>query len=58
MDVREVASTTAGDQDLLSDPLRMVEQGDATASFSGFDGAHQAGGTGAQDDYVVGVFHG
>ena len=36
----------------------MVEQGDATASFSGFDGAHQAGGTGAQDDYVVGVFHG
>ena len=50
--VGEVAAPAAGDQDLLADTLRALQHGRAPPAPAGFDGAHQAGCPGAENDYV------
>jgi hypothetical protein len=52
VEIREVAAAAAGDEDFFADFIGAFEKDYATAALSGFDGAHQAGGTGAQNDYI------
>ncbi len=52
MQVGEVATPAAGDEDLLADALGALQHGHATPAFAGFDGAHQPGSATAQNDYV------
>src|SRR5215467_9221090 len=52
MQVGEVASPAAGDQDLFADTLGPLQHGHAASALAGFNGAHQAGCSGAENDYV------
>jgi hypothetical protein len=56
VEVGEVAAASAGDEDLFADAVGVVEDEGASAASAGFDGAHESGGSGAEDDYVNG-FH-
>jgi hypothetical protein len=38
--IGEIASPTAGDQNLFADAIRMIEHDDTTAALPCFDGAH------------------
>jgi hypothetical protein len=38
--VREIAASAAGDQDLLADPLGAFKNHNPPAAFAGFDGTH------------------
>ena len=53
MEVGEVAAATAGDKNLAARPGAVVQNEDTQASAAGFEGAHEAGGAGAEDDAVV-----
>ena len=50
--VGEIAATAAGNADLLSQLLGMIDQQHAAPAFSCLDCAHDAGGAGADDDDV------
>src|SRR5580692_276768 len=52
MKIGEVAAAPAGDQDFLADFIGPLEHGDATSAFTGFDGAKQSGGAGADNQSV------
>jgi hypothetical protein len=52
VNIREVAAAAAGDENFLADFFGAFEEHDAAAAFSGFDGAEEAGGAGAQDQDV------
>ena len=52
VDVGEVAAASAGDEDFLAGAFGVVEEEDAAAAAAGFDGAHEAGGAGAEDEDV------
>src|SRR5579872_767689 len=54
MNVGEVTSAAAGDQNFFSATVRAFQESNATPTFSGFDGAHQAGGTTAENKDVEG----
>jgi len=59
VEVGEVGAAAAGDEDLLADAVGVVEEEDAFAAASGFCGAEEACGSGAEDDDVeAGVFFG
>ncbi len=47
MNVGEIASSAAGDQDFLADPVGMIEHRNAAPAPPGLDGAHQPRGPGA-----------
>jgi hypothetical protein len=49
MDVREIAAPTPGDENLFAGTIGMFDQRDAAATFAGFDRAHQARRSGAQN---------
>ena len=55
-EIGEVASSAAGDQDLLAGPIRMIEQQHAPAALPGRQRAHQPGRPGSHDRHVEG-FH-
>jgi hypothetical protein len=55
--VGEIAPAAAGDQNFLADVIRVFEDQDASSAFAGFDGTHQAGCTGSQNDGVVCLIH-
>jgi hypothetical protein len=55
MNVREVAATSAGDEDFFADAVGMIEKGDAASALAGFDGAHESGGACAEDEGVEGM---
>ena len=57
MNVGEVAAAAAGDQNLFSDSVRVVQQGNPLAVFSGLDGAHQASRTCAENDDIKNLGH-
>ena len=42
IEVGEIAAAAAGDEDLLADAVRVFEDSDASATFSGFAGAQQS----------------
>ena len=52
VEVGEVAAAAAGDEDLLAGAVGVFEDEDAAAAAAGFDGAHEAGGAGAEDEDV------
>src|SRR5438477_9756969 len=52
MKIGEIAAAAAGNEDLLSDPIGVLEHNHAPASPPGFDGAHQSGGAGACYDDI------
>ncbi len=52
VDVREVATAAAGDEDFFSDAIGTLEDGDAASSFAGFSRAEKASGTCAEDQSV------
>jgi hypothetical protein len=52
VEIREIAASTAGDQDFFAAALGPFEDGYALAALAGFDGTHQARGTAADDDCV------
>jgi hypothetical protein len=54
--IGEVAAASTGDQDLLADAFRVFDQGDATSPLRGYHCAHQAGGAGAEHQYIEAVF--
>ncbi len=58
MEVGEVAAASAGDEDFLAGAFGVIEHGEAAPALAGFDGAHQAGGAGAENDGVKRLGHG
>ncbi len=50
--VGEVAAPAAGDQDLFADALGPLQHGHAAPAPAGFNGAHQAGCSAAENDHV------
>jgi hypothetical protein len=57
MQVGEIATAATGDQDLFADAIGAFEQQDTASAFAGFDGTHQAGGPGSENDDVTGLVH-
>jgi hypothetical protein len=55
--VGEVAAAAAGDQDFLADSIRAFEHQNIAASLAGFNGTHQAGRAGPENDDVVFPIH-
>ena len=55
MQIGEIATPAAGDEDLLADAIGVLQHGDPSPTFTGFDGTHQAGGPAAENDYVEGL---
>ncbi len=54
--VRKVAASPAGDQNLFPDALGVFKHEHAASTPSGFAGAHETGGAAAQDDNVESLF--
>jgi len=57
MQIGEIAASTAGDENFLSQAVGAFEHGHATAALAGFDGAHQACCASAEDECIEGVGH-
>jgi hypothetical protein len=57
VEVGEVAAASAGDEDFLAGTVGVVEDEGAAAAAAGFDGAHEACGSGSEDEDVD-FFHG
>ena len=55
MQIGEIATPAAGDEDLFADAIGVLQHGGTAATFTGFDGTHQAGGPAAENDYVEGL---
>jgi len=53
VEVGEVGAASAGDEDFFAGTVGVVEDEGAAAALAGFDGGHEAGGSGTEDDYVV-----
>ena len=58
MQISEVAPASAGNQDLLPDSLGMFKHSNTATAFASFNGAHETGSTGTENDCVKRVFHG
>ena len=52
LEIREIASTAAGDLDFLANRAIMFDYDDSTAALSSLDGTHETGGPTADDDDV------
>ena len=52
MEIGEIAAASSGDENLLADAIGVLNYGDTAPTFGGFDGAHQTGGAGAENDYI------
>ena len=49
MEIGEVAAASARDKDFFADAIGEFKDGDATATITGFDSAHEACGAGAEN---------
>jgi hypothetical protein len=58
MQVGKVAAPAAGDEDLFADTLGPLQDSHAPSTPAGFNGAHQAGRSGAENDYIELELHG
>ena len=56
MQIGEVAAASTRHQDFLSGLVGMVKYYDVTVALAGFNGAHQTGCTGTDNDNI-GLFH-
>ena len=52
VDVGEVASASSGDEDLFARAISEVEDEDTAVASAGFDGGHEARGTGTEYQYI------
>jgi hypothetical protein len=52
VDVREIATAAAGNENFFADAVGAFEDGDAAAALTGFDGAEESGGSGTEDECV------
>jgi hypothetical protein len=52
VEVGEVAAASAGDEYFLAGAVGVVEDEGAAVSAASFDGGHEAGGTGSEDEDV------
>ena len=52
VDIGEVASASSGDEDLFARAVGEIEDEDTAVAAAGFDGGHEAGGTGAEYQYI------
>jgi hypothetical protein len=52
MEIGEVAASAAGDQDFLSELSGTLQDGHAATALSRLDGAHESGGSGAENEDV------
>src|SRR5260370_41545815 len=55
--VSEITTAAAGDEDFFADSIRAFEYEDMPAPLSGFDGTHQASSAGSENDDVVFLIH-
>ncbi len=55
VEVGEVGAASAGDENFGAGAVGVVEDEGAAVALAGFDGGHEAGGAGAEDDDVVGA---
>jgi hypothetical protein len=55
--VGEIAAAAAGNEDFLADAVGVLEKGDTASAFSGFNGAEQTSGAGAEDEDIEGAGH-
>ena len=58
MKVGEIAAAAAGDEDFLADTVSVFEDSDATAAFSGFDGAQQSRRAATKNKHIEFAIHG
>src|ERR1700756_1026148 len=58
MKVGEIAAAATGDEDFLADAVRMFEDSDAAAAFSGFDGAQQSRRAATKNKHIEFAIHG
>jgi hypothetical protein len=58
VEVGKVATPAAGDQNLFADSLGPLQHGNATSAPASLNGAHEAGRSGAKNDYVELEVHG
>src|SRR5580658_11380667 len=57
VEVGEIAAAAAGDQNLLADAIRAFQYQHTAATLAGFDGTHQPGSAGSENDDVVFPIH-
>ena len=57
MQVREIAASTAGNEDFFAGARGAFKDRNASPSLPCFDGAHQACGTGAENYGIIVVTH-
>ncbi len=57
MNIGEVAAPATRDQNFLAGTARVIEHGDAAPALAGFDGAHQARCSSAENQCVEMVDH-
>ena len=52
MEIGEIAAASTGDEDFLADFFGVLEKQNSPAAFTGFNGAEEARGAGADNDCV------
>ena len=52
VEIGEIAAASAGDEDFLAGAVCVLKDEDASATTTGVDGAHEAGGARAEDEDV------
>lgn len=57
VNISEIASAAARDQNLLAQAVGVLEHGCAAAALAGLDGAHQAGSPASENYCVKGMLH-
>jgi hypothetical protein len=53
VNVCEVAAAATRNGDFFPEPVLVLEERHAPATFAGFDGAHQSSRTGADNDHII-----
>jgi len=56
--IGKIAAAPSGNEDLLSNAVRMLQHGDTPSAFGGFDGAHQPRRASAENYNVKSMDHG
>ena|SRR5438067_1901349 len=57
MNIGEVAAASSGDENFLSEPIGMIQHGDATSALAGFDGTHKPCRATAENECVEMMNH-
>src|ERR1035441_1581635 len=55
MQIGEIATPAAGNEDLLANAIGVLQHGDPAATLAGFEGTHQSGCAAAENNHVEGL---